>query len=59
MICFMCSCLCIELARLHKGTYISNHVLSKIFNELRKRNEMRGFAEHFTPFATSFKITKH
>ena len=33
-----------------KGSYLSAHVLLNLFNKLKKKNKMRGSAEHLIGF---------
>lgn len=38
------------LSKIHSESYMSVRVLLNLLNELRKKDKMWGFAEHFTPF---------
>ena len=39
---------------LHRGSYLSAHVLFNLLNELRKSNKMRGLPSHLSPFHRKF-----
>ena len=41
-------------AVLHRGSYISAHVLLTLSNELGKRDKMRGFPSILSPFRNEF-----
>ena len=34
----------------NRGSYLRAHVLLNLFNKLKKKNKMRGFAEHLIGF---------